>query len=257
MFFKHRRQGTGAWPKLVRFATGQQRGSLSSWPLFALCHNFLVWYCADKVHPGRKFQKYALPLTLLGDDIVLGDPKVADLYMSVMTELGVKISAPKSWIGGLEFSKKFFIKDRNLSPISVKMLRSARQAVAWIQVCKSVGVPDLRTTLRLRGAGYRRYSSRPEHINPNYNRHWFRHVLVAYSPGDITPLPFRLWLGFPSGFLVTLYQLEMVRQMLLESCSPDWDFMQRLASDLNKKLDEDAVLLTEKLELRYWVRSTV
>ncbi|KAM7461324.1 hypothetical protein LguiA_029445 [Lonicera macranthoides] len=167
----HRRQGTSAWPKLVRFATGQQRGYFSSWPLFALCHNFLVWYCADKVHPGRKFQKYALPLTLLGDDIVLGDPKVADLYMSVMTELGVKISTPKSWIGGLGFSKKFFIKDCNLSLISVKMLRSARQAVAWIQVCKSVGVPDLRTTLRLRGTGYRRYSSRPEHINPNYNRH--------------------------------------------------------------------------------------
>lgn len=135
--------------------------------------------------------------------------------------------------------------------------REYREIGAWIPVCKSVGVPDLRTTLRLRGAGYRRYSSRPEHINPNYNRHWFRHVLVAYSPGGITPLPFRLWLGFPSDFLVTLYQLEMVRQMLLESCSPDWDFMQRLASDLNKKLDEDAVLLTEKLELRYWVRSTV
>lgn len=97
---------------------------------------------------------------------MLGDPKVADLYMSVITELGVKISA--QYHTGLEFSKKFFIqiKDLNLSPISVKMLRSARQAVAWIPVCKSVGVPDLRTTLRLRGAGYRRYSSRPEHINP-------------------------------------------------------------------------------------------
>lgn len=86
---------------------------------------------------------------------------------------------------------EFFIQDRDLSPISVKMLRSARHAVAWI----------------------------------------------------------------PS--LVTPYQLEMVRQMLLESCSPDWGFMQRLTEDLNQKLDEDAVLLTEKLELRYWVRSTL
>ena len=47
------RDGSCAWPKLVRFATGQPLGSLSSWPLFALCHHFLVWYCADKVHPGR------------------------------------------------------------------------------------------------------------------------------------------------------------------------------------------------------------
>lgn len=24
---------------------------LSSWPLFALCHHFVLWYCADKVYP--------------------------------------------------------------------------------------------------------------------------------------------------------------------------------------------------------------
>jgi len=151
----------------------------------------------------------------------------------VLTDLGVKISVKKSLVGGgLEFSKKFRIHDRELSPISVKMIRSARHAIAWMPVCKSLGISSLRLTLRLRGAGYRRYSSMPEHINPNFNRHWFRHVLVAYSPGGITPLPFLLtelltflvWLGFPEGILVTPYQIGMVRRMLLESCSPDWAF---------------------------------
>lgn len=44
------------------------------WPLFALSHHFVVWYCADKVYPGKKFSKYAL----LGDDIVIGDAAVAE-----------------------------------------------------------------------------------------------------------------------------------------------------------------------------------
>lgn len=43
--------------------------------------------------------------------------------------------------------------------------------------------------------------------------------------------------------------------MLLESCSTDWAFVQRFVDDLNQQLDEDAVFLTEKLELQYWVRS--
>lgn len=42
------------------------------------------------------------------------------------------------------------------------MLRAARHAVAWMSVCRSVGVSDIRVSMRLRGAGYRRYSSRPE-----------------------------------------------------------------------------------------------
>ena len=42
----------------------------------------MVWYCADKVYPGKKFSKYAL----LGDDIVIA---VADVYKDVINRLGV------------------------------------------------------------------------------------------------------------------------------------------------------------------------
>lgn len=56
-----------------------------SWPLFARSHHFVVWYCADKVYPGKKFSKYAL----LGDDIVIGDAAVADVYKDFINHLGV------------------------------------------------------------------------------------------------------------------------------------------------------------------------
>lgn len=107
-------------PKLVRFNTGQPLGFLSSWPLFALSHPFVVWYCADKVYPGLRLTKYAL----LGDDIVIGDPRVAELYRETIESLGVKISIPKSRIsecGGLEFANQFIIIDRDLSPISLAL----------------------------------------------------------------------------------------------------------------------------------------
>lgn len=54
--------------------------------------SFIVWYCAEKVYPNRVFKRYAL----LGDDLVIGDPSVAEVYRSVI--VGVKISLPKSLI---------------------------------------------------------------------------------------------------------------------------------------------------------------
>jgi hypothetical protein len=41
----------------------------------------------------------------------------------------------------------------------------------------------------------------------------------------------------------------MVRDMLVSSCSPDWGHVERFATDLDLKLDEDTGLLTEKLFL--------
>lgn len=43
--------------------------------------------------------------------------------------------------------------------------------------------------------------------------------------------------------------------MLVEACAPDWRFVERFAADLESRLDEDTMLLTEKWQLRYWVRS--
>ena len=64
-------------PFFVRFHTGQPWGYLSS-PLFALSNHFVVWLAADIVYPETIFRKYAL----LGYDIVIGDPKVASVYLS-------------------------------------------------------------------------------------------------------------------------------------------------------------------------------
>ena len=38
-------------------------------------------------------------------------------------------------------------------------------------------------------------------------RHWYRHILVAFSPGGILPLPFPVWLGFPDWILIICYHI--------------------------------------------------
>lgn len=77
-----------------------------------------------------------------------------------------------------------------------------------------------------------KYSAKPEHVSPHYNRHWYRHILVAFSPGGILPLPFQVWLWFPDEILITCYHIGMVPDMLLSSCSPDWGHAERFATDL-------------------------
>lgn len=109
----------------------------------------------------------------------------------------------------------------------------------------------------LGGAGYRRYSSSAKEEKPQYNRHRYRHVLVAFSPGGIIPLPFPIWLGFLDGLVVNCYHLGMVRYFLLESCRPDDKYLLSVRDDLERKLTEEGDFYVERVMLRYWVESLV
>ena len=52
---------------------------------------------------------------------------------------------------------------------------------------------SLQTELRVRGAGYRRYCASASTFHSQFHRHWYRHILVAYSPEGILPRPFEIW----------------------------------------------------------------
>ncbi|MCE2056015.1 hypothetical protein HAX54_043922 [Datura stramonium] len=47
-----------------------------AWPAFALTHHLVIWFVAAQVYPGVPFTRYAI----LGDDIVIGDERVAERY---------------------------------------------------------------------------------------------------------------------------------------------------------------------------------
>lgn len=111
--------------KAVSFVAGQPLGYHSSWPLFALTHHLLVWWCAEQVYPLQRFTNYAI----LGDDIVIADEQVARVYRDALSRLEVRISEQKSLIsdtGCAEFAKRFRVKDLSvdLDPISARAVLS-------------------------------------------------------------------------------------------------------------------------------------
>lgn len=76
----------------VAYATGQPMGAYSSWPVFALSHHLVVQVASHRAGFNLPYDNYML----LGDDIVIGDDKVANNYLNIMAELGVTINLDKS-----------------------------------------------------------------------------------------------------------------------------------------------------------------
>jgi len=119
----------------VAFLTGQPLGYYGSWSLFSLSHHYLVWLAADKAAVAHPFREYAL----LGDDIVISNPKVAEQYQNYLNKLGVSISIHKSIIsrnGCLEFAKRFWAKNltKDLSPISLKAILNSVTLIGLVQL---------------------------------------------------------------------------------------------------------------------------
>jgi len=117
-------------------------GALSSWAMLALTHHVLVQLAASRVglgpapmqmevDPDVFFRDYAL----LGDDIVIANPAVAQAYYDLMTvELGVDINMDKSLVSSntFEFAKQIIRGDQNLSPLGPRNLLLATKSPVGI-----------------------------------------------------------------------------------------------------------------------------
>lgn len=131
-------------------------GYYSSWPLFTLTHHLLAMYCAEQVHPGQKFDKYAI----LGDDVVICGIEVAKIYKQTNAELGVDISMSKSLIshsGSAEFAKRFWCKGLTVptAPVSIRNLLNSHHLPGALSLLHSYKIKRFSTFCRLHGAGFR------------------------------------------------------------------------------------------------------
>ncbi|XP_075515538.1 uncharacterized protein LOC142550184 [Primulina tabacum] len=138
----------------ISFVAGQPLGYRSSWPLFALTHHIVVWWCAEQVYPGSHFTRYAL----LGDDIVISDKRVAQEYLKVLGHLQVKVSMSKSLIsdtGCAEFAKRFLVRDltKDLSSVTLKALLGIHIPICRLGLAHRYGIKRYSTFRRLGGAG--------------------------------------------------------------------------------------------------------
>jgi hypothetical protein len=69
---------------------------------------------------------------LLGDDIVIGNKAVGELYLSIISDLGVDYSVPKTYISNtfFEFAKRLFWKGIEISPFPFSALKGVDKSAS-------------------------------------------------------------------------------------------------------------------------------
>jgi len=114
--------------KKVRWKIGQPLGLLSSFPSFALWHHDIIQYAAnfERINNGKPL-KFFKDYSLLGDDVVIYDTKVANTYQYLMELIGVPINLNKSIIGTdehsqIEFTKRLALNGMEMSSIKNNIL---------------------------------------------------------------------------------------------------------------------------------------
>ena len=145
-----------------------------------------IWWCAEQVYPGRKCDQYAV----LGDDVVIADQYVADVYARSLARLGVKISYSKSLIsstGAVEFAKRVKGLSRDLSPRETRNLLNSHHPFGLMAVHITYPLKRLTTLARVGGAGFRQLAR----FDHRRNRH-FERVVAMWNKGRY---PLELWLG--------------------------------------------------------------
>jgi hypothetical protein len=88
----------------ISYSVGNPMGFYSSWSSFAVAHHYIFYYIARTLN--KDFSK--LKYVLLGDDVLIGDKEVGDLYLDIMKSLGVEVSMAKTHISPVlcEFAKR-------------------------------------------------------------------------------------------------------------------------------------------------------
>nr|AWY10985.1 RNA-dependent RNA polymerase [Sclerotinia sclerotiorum mitovirus 27] len=109
---------------VVKYSVGQPMGALSSWGMLALTHHLVIQYAASLA-----FRRVVLfkDYIVLGDDVVIADKSVADVYHYLMTVcLRVDINMAKGLSSpiALEFAKRFYVDGLDASPLSLKEFSS-------------------------------------------------------------------------------------------------------------------------------------
>lgn len=131
--------------KFIRYKVGQPMGLLSSWPVMAISHHFLVRLSFSAQGFKRpEFARYCV----LGDDLTLHGHAVAEEYLRLIDSLGMKYSPEKTYIsiGVAEFAKSLFCQGEDYTPFPLALLRFNKNTLvsntlAIIAECKRINFP--------------------------------------------------------------------------------------------------------------------
>lgn len=113
---------------LYRYAAGNPMGAYSSFNSFALTHHYIIYFCCKEL--GVRWK--SLPYALLGDDIVIGNAQVGELYMKVIKSLHVDYSLAKTHKSKdfFEFAKRIYYKGDEITPFPISSLKEVRKSTS-------------------------------------------------------------------------------------------------------------------------------
>jgi hypothetical protein len=96
-------------------------GLLSSWPVMAISHHYLV----RLAFAAQGFKPRTASYRVLGDDLTLSGFEVAGEYLKLISYLGMDFSPEKTYIsvGVAEFAKSLFCHGEDLTPFPLALLR--------------------------------------------------------------------------------------------------------------------------------------
>jgi hypothetical protein len=194
----------------VRYSVGQPMGALSSWGMLALTHHLLVMLSAKKAgFPPGTFTSYAV----LGDDIVIANGPVAQQYLIVLEAIGVKVGLAKSLVskkGALEFAKKFFVKEKDCSPVALKEVAAAVSNPTFgISFMEKFSL-RFATMLTVLGFGYR-VKARISGYLTELPRRVQSLGIGLYSPWGPYPLDVLTWLSIKGFNPCLLFQAQDIQ----------------------------------------------
>nr|AWY10990.1 RNA-dependent RNA polymerase [Sclerotinia sclerotiorum mitovirus 32] len=137
---------------LYKYNAGNPMGAYSSFNSFALTHHFLIYHCCKEL--GVRWK--TLPYSLLGDDIVIGNKLVGEMYMKLISSLHVDYSLAKTHRSDrfFEFAKRVFLDGEEITPFPVSSLKENRKSIS--------GLTDLLMGQRDRGWEFGDISSSAE-----------------------------------------------------------------------------------------------
>jgi len=148
----------GGLARDLYYSVGQPMGALSSWASLAMTHHFLVQVAAwdaGVVPVGTWFTDYAI----LGDDLVIFDPRVKTAYLRIVAAIGVECGIAKSLLSPkglcIEFAKRTLYKGQDISPVPLTEFLAALLSLSdAVQFARKYNLtfPGLLKTL---GYGYR------------------------------------------------------------------------------------------------------
>lgn len=219
-------------PKSVTYSVGQPMGALSSWAMLALTHHAIVQWAALRAYKrGFPIKLLFTEYAILGDDVVIANRYVANEYLLILRQIGVKAGLAKSIIAKgqfyVEFAKKYFVPNGRADMLPFKECISVYSST--LLICEFVKIHKLNIAQILTFLGYG-YRSKSRAITARYGQLTTRlRTLLIWmrSPVGCFPLSSKQWLlssGWSSQWDVPEDPNHMVWWFVFQSIKSECNF---------------------------------